>query len=210
LTWEETHPERAATASTAAIGEGLRKLDFCIVDVPVVDALFQQFAALCDVREIPDWIGPYEVLGVRRDLGRSESDHDVHTCRSAGIPANRFNSHCKLCRGRLSCGHPKNLMVWNNVGHRENVVKSARTFPLYIAGLLASLALAVPTFAMDTFADEAKAHVHCPRDVVVWLNLPTMIWHYKGQRWYANTIHGAFACEKEAGAAGARGPKNGQ
>jgi hypothetical protein len=40
--------------------------------------------------------------------------------------------------------------------------------------------------------------------------LTTMIWHYKGQRWYARTQHGAFACEKEAGAAGARGTKNGQ
>jgi hypothetical protein len=36
-----------------------------------------------------------------------------------------------------------------------------------------------------------------------------MIWHYRGQRWYANTKHGAFACEKEAGAAGARGTRNG-
>jgi hypothetical protein len=45
---------------------------------------------------------------------------------------------------------------------------------------------------------------------VVWLNLPTMIWHWKGQRWYANTKHGAYACEKEASAAGARGTRNGQ
>jgi hypothetical protein len=46
--------------------------------------------------------------------------------------------------------------------------------------------------------------------MVVWLNLPTMIWHCKGQRWYARTKHGAFACEKEAAASGARGTKNGQ
>jgi hypothetical protein len=49
-------------------------------------------------------------------------------------------------------------------------------------GLVVSLALAVPAFALETFTDEAKAQQHCPKDIVVWLNLPTMIWHYKGQR----------------------------
>jgi hypothetical protein len=79
--------------------------------------------------------------------------------------------------------------------------------PKFIAGLIVSLALAAPAFALETFVDEAKAQQPCPKDIVVWLNLPTMIWHYKGQRWYANTIHGAYACEKEAGAAvrGGRG-----
>jgi hypothetical protein len=85
-----------------------------------------------------------------------------------------------------------------------------RSLPRLFAGLVVSLALAVPAFALETFTDEAKAQQHCPLDTVVWLNLPTMIWHYKGQRWYARTQHGAFACEKEAGAAGARGTRNGQ
>jgi hypothetical protein len=89
---------------------------------------------------------------------------------------------------------------------------SMRVMPRLIAGLVVSMALALPAFGLPppTFPDEAKAHQHCPKDIVVWLNLPTMIWHYKGQRWYANTIHGAFACEKEAGPAGARGTRNGQ
>jgi hypothetical protein len=80
----------------------------------------------------------------------------------------------------------------------------------FFAALALSLALAVPAFALETFNDEVTAQQHCPKDIVVWLNLPTMIWHYKGQRWYAGTKHGAFACEKEAGAAGARATKNGQ
>jgi hypothetical protein len=82
--------------------------------------------------------------------------------------------------------------------------------PKFIAGLIVGLTLAVPAFGLETFPDEAKAQQHCPKDRVVWLNLPTMIWHYKGQRWYARTIHGAFVCEKEAGAAGARGTRNGE
>jgi hypothetical protein len=70
--------------------------------------------------------------------------------------------------------------------------------------------VAMPAWALDTFNSEADAQRHCPRDVVVWLNMPTMIWHFKGQRWYANTLHGAFACEKEAAANGARATRNGQ
>jgi hypothetical protein len=89
-------------------------------------------------------------------------------------------------------------------------MKSERVFSRLFAGLVVSLSLAMPAFALDTFADEAKAQQHCPKDVVVWLNLPTMIWHYKGQRWYANTKHGVYACEKEAGANGARATRNGQ
>jgi hypothetical protein len=86
----------------------------------------------------------------------------------------------------------------------------ARVLPRLFAVFVVSVALTVPAFALETFPDEAKAQQHCPKDVVVWLNLPTMIWHYKGQRWYANTIHGAYACEKESGAAGAKGTRNGQ
>jgi hypothetical protein len=79
-----------------------------------------------------------------------------------------------------------------------------------VAGLIVGLTLAIPAFGLDTFSEEAQAKHHCLADTVIWLNLPTMIWHYKGQRWYARTQHGAFACEKEAAASGARGTKNGQ
>jgi hypothetical protein len=43
---------------------------------------------------------------------------------------------------------------------------------------------------------------------VVWLNLPTMIWHYQGQRWYGRTKKGTYVCEKEAAEAGARATRN--
>jgi hypothetical protein len=89
-------------------------------------------------------------------------------------------------------------------------VKPGGIFPRLLAGLVISLSLALPAFGLETFTEEAKAQQHCPKDIVVWLNLPTMIWHYRGQRWYANTIHGAYVCKEEAAAAGARGTKNGQ
>lgn len=76
--------------------------------------------------------------------------------------------------------------------------------------VIAGCFLAMPTFALEQFTSEAQAHQHCPTDTVVWLNLPTMIWHYKGERWYARTKNGAFVCEKEAAASGARATHNGQ
>ena len=60
------------------------------------------------------------------------------------------------------------------------------------------------------FASEQQAQQHCPRDVVVWLNLPTHIYHLKGQRWYGRTKNGAYVCKQEAVEAGNRGSLNGQ
>ena len=60
------------------------------------------------------------------------------------------------------------------------------------------------------FGTEAAARRHCPRDVVVWLNIPTHIYHEKGMRWYARTKHRAYVCKREADAAGDRNTRNGQ
>ena len=76
-----------------------------------------------------------------------------------------------------------------------------------LVGLVAfagtALALS-PNAPLSAFPSEAEAQQHCPRDTVVWLNLPTGIYHYKGQRWYGNTIPGAFVCRSEADQAGDR------
>jgi hypothetical protein len=37
---------------------------------------------------------------------------------------------------------------------------------------------------LQLFNTEQSAKLHCPTDTVVWLNLPTGIYHYKGQHWY--------------------------
>jgi hypothetical protein len=85
--------------------------------------------------------------------------------------------------------------------------------------ILAALALVfallgVPTNAQEArpnlFNSEQQAQQHCPADTVVWLNLPTGVYHYRGQRWYGNTKAGAYVCEKEATAAGDRATRNGQ
>jgi hypothetical protein len=63
---------------------------------------------------------------------------------------------------------------------------------------------------LQLFATEQAAQKHCPKDEVVWLNLPSGIYHEKGMRWYGRTKHGAYVCRKEADAAGDRNTRNGQ
>jgi hypothetical protein len=60
------------------------------------------------------------------------------------------------------------------------------------------------------FQTEQTAQQHCPSDQVVWANLPTHIYHLRGQRWYGRTKSGAYVCEKEAEANGYRMTRNGQ
>jgi hypothetical protein len=76
--------------------------------------------------------------------------------------------------------------------------------------LIVYWSLATPAFALEQFTSETEAQQHCPKDTVVWLNVSSMIWHYKGQRWYGNTKHGAYVCVKEAAASGARATRNGE
>jgi hypothetical protein len=68
-----------------------------------------------------------------------------------------------------------------------------------VAGLIAPVAAAT-----TLFNSEQEAEHHCPKDTVVWLNLKTGIYHWKGQIWYARTNSGAYVCQKEADANGAR------
>jgi hypothetical protein len=79
--------------------------------------------------------------------------------------------------------------------------------PAAASTLPAAIAIAATPAMFDT---EAAAQKHGPRDVVVWLNTPTGVYHDKGMRWYGRTKHGAYVCKKEADAAGDRDTRNGQ
>src|ERR1700721_1843374 len=62
MTKEGAQPERAAkTVKAAKVGS------FSIVDIPVVDTLFEQFAGQSCVRRISDTRGAYAAPGVRAD-----------------------------------------------------------------------------------------------------------------------------------------------
>jgi hypothetical protein len=73
-----------------------------------------------------------------------------------------------------------------------------------------SPAIAAPSAPAHLFSTEAAAQAHCPRDIVVWLNLPSGIYHLKSERWYGRTKKGAYVCKREANAAGDRETRNGQ
>jgi hypothetical protein len=75
--------------------------------------------------------------------------------------------------------------------------------------LIASPVLAESS-GLVLFPTEEQAQQHCLRDTVVWLNTPSGIYHYKGERWYGATKHGAFVCKREADMEGDRGSLNGQ
>jgi len=60
------------------------------------------------------------------------------------------------------------------------------------------------------FNTEEEAQKHCSQDTIVWLNLSSGVYHFKGQRWYANTNNGAYVCKQEADQAGDRPTENGQ
>jgi len=79
---------------------------------------------------------------------------------------------------------------------------------LLVLAMLPPLAAAYAMAAR--FTTEREAQAHCPKDVVVWVNLPTGVYHFKGQRWYGSTKRGAYECRKEADQEGSRPTHNGQ
>ena len=82
---------------------------------------------------------------------------------------------------------------------------------MFVALLLPGATIALsPSAPLTDFRTEAQAQQHCPVDTVVWLNLPTGIYHLKGERWYGRTKSGAYVCRSEADKAGMRGTLNGQ
>ena len=76
--------------------------------------------------------------------------------------------------------------------------------------LMPCLGTAANSADLPLFQTEQLAQQHCPADVVVWLNLPSGIYHFKGQRWYGRTKHGAYVCKKEADQVGDRATRNQQ
>jgi hypothetical protein len=67
-----------------------------------------------------------------------------------------------------------------------------------------------PTGTLTTFPSEQQARQHCPSDTVVWLNLPSGIYHFHDERWYGATKNGAYVCQREADRAGDCASRNGQ
>jgi hypothetical protein len=86
------------------------------------------------------------------------------------------------------------------VGVEETEEKTMRELKAFLViAFLASapmVALALEG-VVQLFNIETEAQKHCPADVVVWVNTPSGIYHFKGMRWYGNTNRGAYVCKKE-------------
>src|SRR5215470_1052306 len=52
--------------------------------------------------------------------------------------------------------------------------------------------------APPTFPTEKEAGQHCPDDIVVWLDLSTRAYYYRGRQRYGATKSGAYVCREEA------------
>jgi pyruvate/2-oxoglutarate dehydrogenase complex dihydrolipoamide acyltransferase (E2) component len=62
--------------------------------------------------------------------------------------------------------------------------------------------------AAGQFSTEAEAKAKCPSDTVVWVNTKSKIYHYASHPDYGKTKQGAYMCEADATAGGARASKS--
>jgi hypothetical protein len=92
----------------------------------------------------------------------------------------------------------------------ERLAKFLLAFALATVAGVVLLSHSSQSYVQGQFPTEQQAQQHCPNDTVVWLNLYSGIYHFKGQLWYANTSKGAFVCQREADRAGDRATRNGE
>jgi hypothetical protein len=93
--------------------------------------------------------------------------------------------------------------------NKRDTARMTKRFVLIVFLLFAPIAAAIAG-SVSLFDDEAEAQKHCPNDIVVWVNTPSGVYHFKGMRWYGTTNHGAYVCQKDGDQAGYRATRNGQ
>jgi hypothetical protein len=69
---------------------------------------------------------------------------------------------------------------------------------------------APPTAPVANSPTEKEAEQHCPGDLVVWLDLPSKVYHCRGQQRYGATASGVYVCRDEAKRAGMRATRGAQ
>jgi hypothetical protein len=80
-----------------------------------------------------------------------------------------------------------------------------------LAGLLPHGAVAAKAGGdAPQFSKPAEAAAHCPGEVVVWLDLATRIYYFRGQDLYGATKQGAYACQRDVKDAGFRPNRSGR
>jgi hypothetical protein len=93
------------------------------------------------------------------------------------------------------------------------LISTSRLLPVLasVVLLLPSLAMAAsPTEPPPTFPTETEAQQHCSGGLVVWLDVPSRIYYYRGQQLYGATDGGAYLYRDEAKRAGMRPTRSSQ
>jgi hypothetical protein len=77
--------------------------------------------------------------------------------------------------------------------------------------MLAAIALlAWSPACAQTVCQSPPPSMTCPGDKLVWCNLPSLIYHFQGERNFGCTKTGEFLCQQEAERKGCRPTHNGQ
>jgi hypothetical protein len=79
-----------------------------------------------------------------------------------------------------------------------------------LAGFLPFAAVSAADADDIRFPTRAAAEEHCPGQVVVWVDLETRIFYYRGQDRYGSTKSGAYLCERDVKGAGYRPNRTGR
>ncbi len=73
---------------------------------------------------------------------------------------------------------------------------------LGVSPVLALAAKAISLEGVAHFSALADARKSCGKDIVVWANLRTDVYHLSGSRWFGKTKKGAYFCESAVKKAG--------
>jgi hypothetical protein len=74
----------------------------------------------------------------------------------------------------------------------------------------ASLATSGMPSSAETPNHTPPAGMTCPGDRLVWVNIPSHIYHFEGERYFGSTKNGKFMCQRAADKEGDRPTRNGQ
>jgi hypothetical protein len=92
---------------------------------------------------------------------------------------------------------------------KERIFRTLRAGGL--AGFLPLAAAASPTpNDNQQYPTRAAAEEHCPGEVVVWVDLATRIYYYRGQDRYGSTAQGAYLCQRDVKGGGYRPNRSGR
>jgi hypothetical protein len=73
-----------------------------------------------------------------------------------------------------------------------------------------SAVLACPPAFGQTTCQSPPPGMTCPGDKIVWVNTPSHVYHFQGQRYFGCTKSGKFLCQHDADHEGDRPTHNGQ